>query len=727
MVQIRMLIATGFLVSFGGFSVQSLAGTELKLRVGTFDPTKISESDVKLMSADERASTNYYIVQFKDKIHRGTQKKLADFGAKILRYLPDDAYIVRLEDFSQSLELTEWAEVNAVLPYMSGFRVSPEVESRHVFNRNHRTEVLVKFFPNVSWETADAQIANLKTATVLIADQNYAVFSVENGELDKLAAIEGVEWVQPKPDPQLMMVKLAGDLDNSPELQAPSMNVALTGFETGTKIMNFQAAWDRGFTGSSQVVAAADTGLDTGVEATIFSDFKTNFGGGAPFGIYMRSWEDPMGHGTHVAGSISASGEGSNGNFKGGAFGAKVYMQGMWSRMMNNLTVPTQLSRLFDGAKAQGAFLHSNSWGSPQNPGVYDGMAAQVDEYAFNNPEFLPIFAAGNEGVDVKGRPGTTAGSQVGDGRMDPGSISSPGTAKNALTVGASKNFLMQGGIQRPLGDLLEGKPWGVEPLKSSKLSDNANGLAPFSSRGPTVDGRIKPDLVAPGTNIVSNCSHISGASKLWGSLNADYCYSGGTSMSTPLTAGAAALVREYLARDWNANRPSAALVKGILMNTAFDMYPGQFGEVGVARGQELAARGPNGDQGYGRVDVDLATAPRGQVILAIKDDTVGIATGGEASFELQVSEGQNLKVTLIYTDAAGTPAAAKALVNDLDLWITNGSGVVSKSESRVNNHEHIVTPSVSGQLKVTIKGVSVPKGRNGNQPYAVIVSRTPS
>ncbi|MDL5502267.1 MAG: S8 family serine peptidase, partial [Candidatus Methanoperedens sp.] len=76
------------------------------------------------------------------------------------------------------------------------------------------------------------------------------------------------------------------------------------------------------------------------------------------------------------------------------------------------------------------------------------------------------------------------------------------------------------------------------EPINSDKLADNIEGLAAFSGRGPTDDGRIKPDVVAPGTFILSLKSSVAPPNGLWGDYNTYYRYSGGTSMSTPVVAG---------------------------------------------------------------------------------------------------------------------------------------------------------------------------------------------
>ena len=65
----------------------------------------------------------------------------------------------------------------------------------------------------------------------------------------------------------------------------------------------------------------------------------------------------------------------------------------------------------------------------------------------------------------------------------------------------------------------------------------------------------------------------------MWGQYNQYYSFGGGTSMATPLTAGAATVAREILAKKYQMSRPSGALVKAFMLNTAFDLYPGQFGK----------------------------------------------------------------------------------------------------------------------------------------------------
>ena len=117
------------------------------------------------------------------------------------------------------------------------------------------------------------------------------------------------------------------------------------------------------------------------------------------------------------------------------------------------------LKPIFQQAYTQGARIHTNSWGDNENAAVAEQLhaprARTSTTFMFSHPDFLILFAAGNSG------PGT-------------GSVGSPSTAKNGISVGAT--------------------------LRGT----SANSMASFSSCGPTADGRIKPDLTMPGSNIVS-------------------------------------------------------------------------------------------------------------------------------------------------------------------------------------------------------------------------------
>lgn len=694
----------------------SHAGEVLRLRVGTVQPHDTTTME-KFMPANtsrsQAISRVNYVVQFKEAITQVDRNNLEALGARIINYIPDDAYLVAANaDIARDLQMSD--RINAVVPFMSTWKLSPNFENRSVFTAKKLEKVQIQVAEGVSTDRVATDLAALGSVEVEYAGDKVIVANMPLVDLERVAANDGVVWMQPHTPMKLMHMDLMADHEDGDEAEAEGEETQpkgdytdLTGYESGTKIMKFDVAWEKGYTGEGQIVSMADTGLDSGAVDTLHGDFA-NVTSGYTFGLFAKSWKDPMGHGTHVAGSVMGNGQASGELLRGGAYNAKMIAEGMWSPLLNNLTVPPEVSELFAPAYKDGARIHTNSWGGARQFGAYDDYARQVDEFMWEHPDMLIVFAAGNSGIDADK-----------DGRVDAGSMSSPGTAKNVLTVGASENMVLIGGIQKKLGELMNGEAWGVEPMASDLISNNENGIAAFSSRGPTNDGRIKPDVVAPGTNIISNCSQVDGSSPLWGNYNDDYCYSGGTSMSTPLTAGGVAVAREYLQKEWGMESPSAALMKGVMMHTAFDMFPGQYGE--REQGQELLNSGPNSDQGYGRVDMASVVTSE---YLALVDNTEGMSQ--DKPDELVLSEPvESLKVTLVYTDAPGSTNAAKALVNDLNLEVVTADGETVVSESDVNNHEQIMLKSVpEGEVKIRVVGKSIPEGKDGRQPYALIVTR---
>ena len=96
----------------------------------------------------------------------------------------------------------------------------------------------------------------------------------------------------------------------------------------------------------------------------------------------------------------------------------------------------------------------------------------------------------------------------------------------------------------------------------------------------------------------------VQGAGELWGRYNENYCFLA-EPVATPLVAGAAAVTREFCNHRGVA-RPMGSLVKAVLMHTADDLYPGQYGFRG--KGQEMLKPGPNNHQGYGQVNLQNVT-----------------------------------------------------------------------------------------------------------------------
>jgi len=338
------------------------------------------------------------------------------------------------------------------------------------------------------------------------------------------------------------------------------------------------------------------------------------------------------------------------------------------------------------------------------------------------------FFAAGNSGAD--GTPSPPFGICAnGNGVVDPDSLNSPGTAKNVITVGATESDRADGGLASAPW-LLINLCFATDPVSTDTVADDPNGMAAFSSRGPTDDGRTKPDLVAPGTNIVSNRSHYPGATTLWSAheTNDHYVYSGGTSMSTPLVAGSAVLVRQWLQSQGLAD-PSAAMLKAVLLNTTVDIAPGQYG---AGSTQEVPYARPNSVAGWGRANLDFINAAM-PYHLWLDDHAAGLNTGDTITYTdsaaqpLRVlSDTLPLRVMLAWTDPPASLSAATQLVNDLDLRVTAPGGGVyygngGASADRTNNVEGvIITAPTPGLYTITIQGFNVP---TATQPYALAVS----
>jgi VCBS repeat-containing protein len=413
--------------------------------------------------------------------------------------------------------------------------------------------------------------------------------------------------------------------------------------------------------------------------------------------------------------------------------------------------IPDDFRPLFQEAYTGGARIHSNSWGSDAN-GDYTIDSANVDDFVWNHRDMAITYSAGNEGIDANG-----------DGLIDNDSTGSPATAKNVITIGASENdrqgdnpcdpaltyitidnptqttCAQQGGqnLYRVYGQAWP-DDYPAEPIKSDQAAGNAEQMAAFSSRGPTDDGRIKPDVVAPGTHILSGYAdlHQQQYDSTVNLLNQQqhdgwvipmdslYKYFGGTSMSNPIAGGAATVLRDFY-QTTDGHSASAALVKATLINSAVDLLDENNDGV-----NDNDFPIPNNHEGWGRIDLVDATDGSHDYV----DNTTGIGTGATASQAVTVAAGTPLKVTLVWTDAPSTEAAAINLVNDLDLLVlapgsattyrgnvfSGGWSTTGGTADRRNNVENVFIQSpAAGSWTVQVNGFNVP---NGPQPFALII-----
>jgi serine protease AprX len=197
-------------------------------------------------------------------------------------------------------------------------------------------------------------------------------------------------------------------------------------------------------------------------------------------------------------------------------------------------------------------------------------------------------------------------------------------------------------------------------------ISGNPEAMAAFSSRGPCRDRRVKPDVVAPGTDILSTRSSKAPSTAFWGEYGTDrsYAYMGGTSMAAPIATGLALLVRQWYVEQ--GHQPSAALLKATLINGCRWL--------GGSDSVSSNAAPPNYDQGFGELHLpstlpnDASDPP---LVLHFVDTLRTSAlqftkqTDRPIQAKVQVGDRLPLRVCLCFTDAPG-----RAIQNDLTLIV---------------------------------------------------------
>ena len=655
---------------------------------------------------DVDSGTEIWMVQFEGPIMKEWRDALAGEGVSILEYLPDYTYVVALNDrHPEDLLLVD--HVVAVGPFPAVMKMDPDIYSdledgSDIESMLGEDRLLVDLFHPI--DGIEDLLGKISPGVEKGSGTRYLIGPTISGRED-LLSIDGIKHIEP-----YYHMELHNDI---------ARNITSVTYINNTL----------GLDGTGQIVAISDTGLDTGVDDhNVTGDIHLDFDNRATIVNWAgTSPDDGHSHGTHTTGSIAGSGARSNGKIKGMAPNASIFFQAIMSDS-GGLVIPANTSLLFQQAYENGSRIHSNSWGASY-AGAYTSRSQDVDWFLFNYPDMIILYSAGNSGVDWSPE----------DGRIDRDNIGAPASAKNCITVGASENNRSSGGYQFNWG-LWNGwrytsSGWSYEsrypldPVYSDYISDNEDGLAAFSSRGPTDDGRIKPDVVAPGTNILSCRSSVSGAGTGWGVYDSYYVYMGGTSMSTPITAGAAVLVRQFYNQTLGLDSPSGALLKATLINGAVDMTPGQYGYLNSTV-QEVQGR-PDMSQGWGRINLSESLSPPGGN-LAFIDDKEGIWTGASVVSHLSVTNSsRDLRVTLAYSDSPGATYAAKELVNDLDLTLVAPNGTeyngndwttpFNDTHDRTNPVEGVLIHSpATGLWKVVISGYNVPMGP---QHFAVVAS----
>ncbi len=680
--------------------------TAISLAAGDIDTTKaIAAVPVGLGGAASPGGEEVVLVQFPGPVTAAQLDALERRVERVYTYLPDDAFLVRVSAGHRQRLKDAGVGLAWSGPYHPAYKISPALAAVASGDgkSGKRRSVLIHVYPDARLDEVVDKIAFLAQGEMVAAKQKDRFSRIRLlltadeivAARDELARLAEVFFLDLEPRRVLK--------------NDTTVWVAQSGTDGGRQT----PVHDRGIFGQRQVIAVLDTGIDadmcyfrdpdrglppqnvcdggTAVDRRQRKVIAVDFLWSAECagGIAPDEW-DTHDHGTHVAG-IAAGDDFANplshDPGDGLAPGAKLVIQDGGVRTDDCADLPglgcpvVDLNPLFLQAYRQGARIHSNSWGDDENNptgGLYSAGSEDADEFAWNHKDFLAVFAAGNSGPGV-------------------GTALSPATGKNVVAAGAT--------------------------LRGT----GAEGMASFSSCGPTADGRVKPDVTMPGASILS-----ADADNDVDTMNCNLRSASGTSMATPGVAGALALIRQYFTAGFYPSGaavaademiPSAALLKAVLVNSGHDMAD--------------VAPIPADCQGWGRVLLDDALHFRGQARrLLVEDDNPGFARGSsgeERRFELFVERGEPLEVTLVWTDFPSTPAAARNLVNDLDLVVTGPGGTFrgnvfaggasrpGGAADRRNNVEQVLLENpAAGAYTVTVRSFNVPQGP---QPFALVVT----
>jgi uncharacterized repeat protein (TIGR01451 family) len=426
------------------------------------------------------------------------------------------------------------------------------------------------------------------------------------------------------------------------------------------------------------IVDVTDDGIDNGTATPLHPDFCTlGITTTADRLAYNVDWtgDGPSGMDGHgninasiVAGYNNRTGspyEDSNGynyglgiNPYGRVAGSKVFCDGgSWCLADDDYTA--LISQTF----ALGGRISSNSWGASTGGAyttddqAYDALVrdAQPGSGAYaGNQEMTIVFSAGNSGASGSNTTG------------------SPGNAKNVVTVGAAENV-------RP--------GWTDGCSVGPTGADNAQDIIYFSSRGPTDDQRVKPDLVAPGTHIEGAASQATG-------------YDGSGVCDQYMPAGqtlyAASLVYRHYQEQFGS-APSPAMIKANLVNATRYLT-----------GTYASGNLPSNNQGYGETLLGLAfdNTPRTAI------DQSRVFTDSGQVYELRGTvrdPAQPFRVTLAWTDAPG-PTTGNSYVNNLDLAVAIGGQVY---KGNVFSGATSITGG-SADPRNNVESVFLPAGQSG-------------
>ncbi len=696
-------------------SISFLSAFPISLNKIRFDPLKgVPDIPEELKARDDN---DVFFLQLSGPIKREWKNLLKEKGVKVYSYIPEYAYLVKIDpekiDEIKNLEFVRW--IGDYHPY---YKIDPECDKINEVSKKGtilKDEGFKEFYdplyinlPDlksyVIYLLPDADIQKISLNLTSIGEikqvlpypSNRIIIWTSPKNINSIARIKEVYYIFPY-YPKTLLNSTTKYVLQSYVLTVQANNTPLTGGDT--VVSGSLPVWNRNIKGQGQIVTVMDTGVD--YYSCWFRDPEGDPPGPNHIVIYDYTNEggdlqddSNCAHGTHVSGTVAGDptrgGANTIAEYQGHAYMGKIYMQdiGYYSGYQCALNINNFYTSA-NTAYNKGSRIHTNSWGYSNAGGNYAYEAIDVDVFSFTHQDFLFTFAAGNDGPNAN-------------------TVCPPSTAKDCISVGSTWRHSYDG---------------------------TADNISSWSSRGPTLDNRYKPDLMTPGGRATQQTDpwryFITSAypADNWGTQTCRIGGMVGTSMATPACAGVAALVRQYYSKGFypsgspnpsDSIYPSGALIKATLLLSTVDM-------TGVSGY-------PNYDEGWGRILLDNALYFSGDSRkLWIDDYKTGLDTGDSVRYLMQVlSSSQPFKIVLVWHDTAAAANANPTLVNNLNLrvkdpsnqvywgnYFSNGQSTPGGSPDTRNNVEVFLLNSPStGVYEVAVLGANVPTG--AKQPYAI-------
>jgi subtilisin-like proprotein convertase family protein len=655
---------------------QQAPASRILLNSGTIDTNQPAAQLLRSGSL-QFSGRRLHLIQFHGPVASAWLEQLSSSGITIVDAIPENAYLI-YASAAQLRQLQSDSNLQWEGPLRPSFRIAPALQTALTTHNNQPQRIQIQLIDDPATNAATiALLHKLRSEPMEIQSISHYVniiTTIPANAIDQIAQQPDVISIHPYELPQQFDERQLQIIAGAQSGNGPSAGDYLAWLDT----LGLSQAQ---FSSSGFVVDVTDSGLDDGTTSpnhpALYEFGNTSLASRVAYARLEGRHNNggtiagTDGHGTlnaHIiAGYVPSSApyrSFPHADAQGFRYGLGVapFVRVGSSVIFDpsSFTYPNYRD-MVARAYRDGARISANSWGS-RAQGAYTADAQTYDYLVRDaQPSGSAVAVAGNQEL--------TFVFAAGNGGSSAQTIGAPGSAKNVITVGASEG--------------VHAFPTPDGCGYSNTAADNLNDLASFSSRGPTSDGRIKPDLIAPGTHITGGAFQaeapgangtagpgFDGEGVCGGSANSPFLPSGqqwyiastGTSHSTPVVAGAAALVRQYfINHGWPA--PSPAMTKAILVSGTQYLN-------GVATGGSL----PSNNQGMGLLNLTdvLSTTPR---LLFDQQERFG-SSGQSRQFVGTIADtNRPTRISLAWTDAPGSTIGA-AYLNNLDLEVQVGGQI---------------------------------------------------